>query len=106
MTMRTIIKKKNIDLVISYYFFPHNIIANILGFFTNRPVIASFIGSDIHMLMANKLFNKFFLPIVGMNSLMFVTGKHSLQTMIHKELPKNKLRILPNPNQKQGTEVL
>jgi len=91
-----VIKKENIDYIITFNPVPWGIIAWLLAKIFRKPIILGYIGADFHYhLKQTKL--KYFLKFINKRSeIVTVTGSHMIGYLNKMGVNKNQIKIFPH----------
>ncbi|HQF89398.1 MAG TPA: glycosyltransferase [Methanofastidiosum sp.] len=88
-------KKNRSTIVIGYYLLPHGILSFITSKLLKIPCCICIIG-DIYKHSTFPLFGKMLIRILKKTDYITVTGNKSRNYLISKDIPKEKIHILPN----------
>jgi glycosyltransferase involved in cell wall biosynthesis len=83
---------KKADVIVSFYFFPHGLIAGIVGILTRRKVIHAIIGSDLPRVVSSRIW----LNLLKRAHRVAVRGHRSKEELISRGVPAERLFIPPN----------
>ena len=86
------------EVVQGIHFVPHGMISVLVGRLLQKPVVVSLIGGRINLLLrsAPTLQKKILMSFLKRADRITVTGKHSLEEVAARGIPKDRLEILPN----------
>jgi glycosyltransferase involved in cell wall biosynthesis len=85
------IRKEKIDIILSYYIFPHGVIGAILKTLTRKKFILSIIGDD-YFRIDGSVFGRF---AVQCADLVLVTGSNR-KGELQRRFPNKKIEVMPN----------
>ena len=103
-TAYKIIKKNNIDLIVSFNAIPYGLIATILGVLTKTPVHVGFVGSDWNRQCCNGI-GSMFNTLLKRADFITSTGRQMQESMIKHGYCKQKVKCLPHSIDVESYEI-